>query len=179
MDYWDQFYSSDEYKFLESPAEIGRFGVIAELICQLPGRLKILDIGCGLGHLCGLIPENRIELYLGIDISQEAIAKAQRNYSRHTFLSSNIEGFTSDTLQDVVVISCVLEELYNADYERVIDKALALVSTGGLLIISIYNRPPANEIIAYLQERTHIQKHIEIISHDSSLRWHVLTIPKS
>lgn len=179
QNYWDEFYSSDEYKFLESPAEIGRFGVIAEIICLLPNRPKVLDIGCGLGHLCRLIPDNRIQSYLGIDTSHEAIVKARQNYPQHEFLCINAEDFTTDAVLDAVVISCILEILERDGYRRVIEKALALLSPNGILILSIYSSPSGDEVMRHLQAEKLIQKHIEIISHDSDLTWHILTIPKS
>lgn len=176
---WEEFYSSGEYKFLESPAEIGRFGVIAEIICMLPGKLNVLDIGCGLGHLCRLLPENKLKRYLGIDISPKAIAKAQENYPQHTFLCTDIKKFTPDTPQDVVVISCVLELLYDIEYRQVIENSLALLSPAGILIVTVYSPPQGGEVVEYLKEHKHVQKHLEVISHDSNLGWHVLTISKS
>jgi 2-polyprenyl-3-methyl-5-hydroxy-6-metoxy-1,4-benzoquinol methylase len=173
---WNPFYSSNSFRSLESPAEIGRFGVIAEIIFSLFSHPRVLDIGCGLGHLCKLIPLEKVESYLGVDVSDEAIKKAQQNYPGYTFLWSSVEELSITTLQHVVILS---EILYYTNYMTTIDKALSFLVPDGVLIVSLFQHPAGDAVLKHLLEHKYIWKHIEIISHDAQLVWHIVVIPKS
>jgi 2-polyprenyl-3-methyl-5-hydroxy-6-metoxy-1,4-benzoquinol methylase len=172
---WNPFYSSASFRCLESPAEIGRFGVIVEVIFSLFSHPRVLDIGCGLGHLCRLIPLEKVDTYLGVDVSDEAVKKAQQNYPDYTFLWSSVEELCIDTLQQVVILS---EILYYTNYVATLDKAQSFLAPGGVLIVSLFEHPAGDAVLRYLLEHKHIWKHIEIISHDAQLAWHIVVVPK-
>jgi len=73
-----------------------------------PG-MTLLDVGCGLGELCGRLPQD--VRFIGIDREPEFIAHCRRRYPRHVFL----EGDFFDLLPrlptdlDVVLLLAVLE----------------------------------------------------------------------
>src|SRR6266705_5336367 len=56
---------------------------VVELLAPKPGE-RILDLGCGTGHLTNQIAEAGAEV-VGIDISQSMIEEARRLYSRIRF----------------------------------------------------------------------------------------------
>lgn len=173
VEYWKGFYSSEDFRFLEDPAEIGRFGIIAEIIFSFFTKPRVLDIGCGLGPLCRMFQQNKIQSYLGVDISDKAIEIARQNYPEYSFSCKRAENITIDKPQDVVVLS---EVLYYMDYLAILEKAFSFLAPSGLLIASIFNSPSGNIILQYLGEQKLIKKNIEIISHDSGLVWHVLAL---
>ena len=171
---WNSFYSSDCYRSLESPAEIGRFGVISEIIFSLFSHPRVLDIGCGPGHLCRLIPLEKVEKYLGVDVCDEAVKKAQQNYPAYGFLCSSIEELSINTPQHVVILS---EMLYYTNYVATLDKALSFLAPDGVLIVSLFQHPEGDAVLKYLLEHKPIWKHIEINSHDAQLDWHIVVVP--
>ena len=63
---------------------------------------KILDIGCGTGHvidLAGLKPRN----YHGIDISEKSIEEAQRKFPDHSFQAIDVTESSSRTKSDLAL----------------------------------------------------------------------------
>jgi len=46
---------------------------------------KLLDAGCGQGHLVDALKDRPQVLYSGVDISPDFISLAQQNYPQHTF----------------------------------------------------------------------------------------------
>jgi len=172
-EYWKRFYSSEDFRFLEDPAEIGRFGVIAEIIFSFFNKPRVLDVGCGLGYLCRMLQRDKIQSYLGVDIGDKAIEKARQNYPEYSFLCESAENLIIDIPQDVVVFS---EVLFYVDYLAILKKAFSFLAPSGLLIASIFSSPSGDSILRYLGEQKPIKKHIEIISHDTGLVWHVLAL---
>jgi SAM-dependent methyltransferase len=85
-------------KFGDSPASLGlpkgrqnlRFSVFSEI-----GDLnnsKILDVGCGFGHLVSFLESKKIKFdYTGVDINPEFIKIARGKHPGHKFLVKDIE----------------------------------------------------------------------------------------
>ena len=66
-----------------------RFQVLTE-IGHLDG-CSILDVGCGLGDLYGFLKEKGLGVeYIGVDLSENMVAQARRNYPDVTFLQGDI-----------------------------------------------------------------------------------------
>lgn len=120
-----------------------------------------------------MLQRDKIQSYLGVDISDKAIEKARQNYPEYSFSYESVENLTIDVPQDVVVIS---EVLFYVDYPAILEKAFSFLAPSGLLIASIFSSPSGDTILRYLGEQKLIKKHIEIISHDSGLVWHVLAL---
>lgn len=66
---WDHFFGSDE---------LARYQSLAELVLATRrGRVRLLDLGCGSGRLASLLPVERIDAYLGVDLSTEGLRRAR------------------------------------------------------------------------------------------------------
>ena len=74
---WDWEYETNKWEILKSPIEEERFNTLVELTGEYCVNAKILEIGCGEGLLLQKIVAP-YDLFLGIDISQVAIARASR-----------------------------------------------------------------------------------------------------
>src|SRR5258708_1440932 len=57
--------------------------ILAELI---QSNDSILDVGCGYGHLVGLLPMPWTGQYLGIDISPDLIEIAKKHWPKQSFI---------------------------------------------------------------------------------------------
>jgi trans-aconitate 2-methyltransferase len=96
------------------------FGVITqfgsgvfELLAPRPGE-RILDLGCGTGHLTAKIAEAGAEA-VGIDAAEDMIARARASYPDLRFEVARGEDFSLDGQFDAVFSSAVLHWIPRAD----------------------------------------------------------------
>jgi trans-aconitate methyltransferase len=73
---------------------------VVSLLAPQPGE-RILDIGCGTGHLTAKIAESEARV-LGVDVSQEMVAAARKNYPHLEFLQSDARDLRLDCEFDAV-----------------------------------------------------------------------------
>ena len=76
-DFFQAHYTESPYYFL--------WCVVADRLVRQP-RSPVLEIGCGAGQFARLLHDKRIEDYIGIDFSKEAIGIAQSFCPTYTFL---------------------------------------------------------------------------------------------
>ena len=134
---WDSRYR-DGYSEnqLRSLNDFARYMIIAGYVHFLFKRPKILDIGCGDGILVEVMPCSSFESYLGIDVSAEAVKKAESlAVPRVRFEVCNFEEWTPAEKYDVIIFN---ESLYYAKHpsKLVLDYAESL-NDGGLIIVSM------------------------------------------
>ncbi len=101
------------------------------------GKLRILDVGCGNGAVCGSLLELGHEV-VGIDLSEEGIAVARKAHPAGRF---EVLGATADVLEqlkeqpfDVVVSTEVVEHLYSP--RAFVDGCRGALNPGGRLILT-------------------------------------------
>jgi SAM-dependent methyltransferase len=99
---------------------------------------SVLEAGCGLGYLTYALDRGGYEV-LGVDVSQEAVAKATRAYG-DLYKAESIESYarTSETTFDAIVMVEVIEHL--EDPVTAVQAAVRLLSPGGSLILTTPNR---------------------------------------
>lgn len=130
------------YKHKKDYDKIGnnrRKGILA-LIGSCEGK-KILDVGCGRGHLGKIFKEKSSCVVDGIDISEEAVADA-----KHILNAAYVADLEKDddlpygirqNQYDVIVISEVLEHLFFP--EKLLDKIKPLCGTHTQVVITVPN----------------------------------------
>lgn len=131
---WEKEFASGRWDYLDStPAERARSAVIG-MYCQyfFPTG-KILDVGCGLGTTTDFLNQVQKEKYLGLDISEEAMKKMQKNEVE--FLNADFNNFKSKDKYDVIIFN---EVLYYLDEVKALEKAKNLLSKNGKIIVSLY-----------------------------------------
>lgn len=100
--------------------------------------VSVLEAGCGLGYFTYALKRAGYSV-LGIDVSQEAVAKATRAYG-DLYKTESIESFAHSSEQtfDAVVMVEVIEHL--EDPITAIADAVRLLSPGGSIVLTTPNR---------------------------------------
>ena len=131
-DHMEELYSSKNplVRFVHN----GRLEHIVKKIPKDSG-IKILDAGCGEGHLLEkILKANSRAKVFGIDITKVALEKAKIRCPKMESLSDT--GFQSGFF-DVVTCTEVLEHIY--EYKKVIGELKRILKPDGLLIITFPN----------------------------------------
>lgn len=87
----------EEQGWSREQAQFKRFDVLYNI-----GATKentVIDYGCGLGHMIDFLKfkdHNTKEQYLGVDILDEFIATARKNYPEHKFVAGDIYSVTDN-----------------------------------------------------------------------------------
>lgn len=130
----------------------------ASLVKQYKSGGRLLDLGCGLGHLLNMFDE-RFETF-GIDISEYALARAHENAPRaHLMIGGAQDLALPSNSFDVLVMKHVIEHL--PEPACALQQLARLLRPGGILILGTPN--PANSLRRLkgddwygLKDKTHI-----------------------
>lgn len=135
-DHMDELYTSKNplVKFVHCQ----RLEAIAGAMPKKEG-LKVLDAGCGEGHLLEeLHKRNPSNHYYGVDATEVAIQKARQRSPFATCDLMDLSALTfEDNFFDVITITEVLEHIY--DYQSVINELKRVLTRNGILIITFPN----------------------------------------
>ena len=133
---WEAQYAAGRWDFLAQLSELARFSVLAGYICHLKPGATVLDTGCGQGVLLRRLPSSSYSKYVGIDVSDSAIAVAQeQGNDRSTFLAVDCEEYSPAEHFDVIVFNEVLCCL--RDPLRTVERYARSLNPGGLLLVSL------------------------------------------
>jgi len=102
----------------------------------LPVRagMRILDIGCGPGHIVRHLPDG-VD-YTGIDVDARSIAFAQRNFGRHgTFMQGYFDAALAARIGplDVIMMNGVMHHIADDDLAATLANARTALAQGGVL----------------------------------------------
>lgn len=137
-DAWEKQYKQGSWEHLRHIDELAHYSVIVGYINYIKPTSSILDVGCGEGVLQERLTKG-YKKYVGIDISSEAIAKAnQKTDSKTCFLVSSLAEYTTSEKFDVIVFNEVL--YYCKDPLSVVRYYQDLLKPDGIFIISMFNR---------------------------------------
>jgi 2-polyprenyl-3-methyl-5-hydroxy-6-metoxy-1,4-benzoquinol methylase len=129
--------------FLIRHIERQRLERIRHMIAAHPGE-KILEVGCGGGHVLQLFPESDLT---GTDVSGEMLHKARRNLDgyRVRLLKGELHELgLPEAGFDKVICTEVLEHVIEPD--RILERIIHLVRPGGRVVITFPNDPLVNHL---------------------------------
>jgi 2-polyprenyl-3-methyl-5-hydroxy-6-metoxy-1,4-benzoquinol methylase len=134
---WDKLFETGAYDRLFSTAERGRYSLIVGH-CDVLGPKRILDVGCGQGVLAERLKRVPYERYVGVDISQAAIAQAERERPdpRNAYLTADATKFETAERFDLIVFNECL--YYMEDPAALVRHYLRFLAPGGWIIVSMY-----------------------------------------
>ncbi len=133
---WDRQYAKGHWDFLDSLAEMPRYGVIAGYCRAISPTASILDIGCGTGLLWSWLANAGERRYYGIDLAETAIRQAQSSYPNVRFEVADAETFDTDERFDAIVLNEILYYLQQPGI--FLDRCARFLQPGGRLILSMY-----------------------------------------
>jgi SAM-dependent methyltransferase len=134
---WEDQYRAGIWSFLEEPAELARYGVVAANVRRLRPAGAVLDLGCGEGVLADHLRPDGYRSYLGIDLSMAAVAAAARRADATTrFAVADAEDWPLSGAFDAVVINECL--YYMREPLALAKRAWSALRPGGILVVSMY-----------------------------------------
>lgn len=140
--YGVQFPADGSYLDPEADRNRKKFtGLLTWMQRYLPSESKILDVGCGPGHLTYWSEKLQFPYdILGLDRSLEVLtSEFNRNKNRIVVEKINILTF-HDTSFNGIIFSDVLEHVYPAESLEAVKEARRVLVDGGYVFINIPNR---------------------------------------
>ena len=137
---WDKEFSGDKWNFIDDTASDC---VYAHLEKHARGG-DILDLGCGPGNTANELAENAYTTYLGVDISESALAKGVRRTNengragKNSFVCSDFLSYMPPREFDVILFR---ESMYHIPYGSVLEllnKYSKYLKSNGVFIVRLY-----------------------------------------
>ncbi len=98
-------------------------------------NIKILEIGCGYGYFTYALNKEGYNAN-GIDISENAIKYAKKNYGQNNYIKTTIDSINQK--YDLIIATELIEHL--SDYNSFINKCYNLLNKNGKMLISTPNK---------------------------------------
>ena len=136
-DVLDQEYVTGEWDCLFSIDEVPRFSIISGYCRCFKFGGTLLEVGCGAGILQTRLDERQYSRFDGIDISSEAINRAQqKNCSNVMYICQDASSYITSKLFDVIIFNECLE--YFDDPAALVKRYEAFTNEGALFIVSMF-----------------------------------------
>jgi ubiquinone/menaquinone biosynthesis C-methylase UbiE len=135
VDDWARFYDDPAPKTLTAQNFVSRRRFAIEMIeARVPKGGKILDLGCGTGHLAAELKRRGYDTW-GTDLSEGMIQYAQTNYSADRYQIGDIEKIPfPDNFFDGIVCLGVVE--YLATDDPALNEIHRVLKPGGYAVIT-------------------------------------------
>jgi trans-aconitate 2-methyltransferase len=137
----EEFYNTYKEKQKKIGVNIRHRTILKNLkAIGLKADSKVLEVGCGIGTVSGLIIKNIPDgKFTGVDISSESVemAKKLNPVPNAEFLVSDMSNFTHQTKFDFVVLPDVLEHIPVEQHANLFNVLAKVTSPSAVLLINI------------------------------------------
>jgi SAM-dependent methyltransferase len=162
---WEQEYRDGCWSHLQEARELAHYSVITGYYTHYRPGGSLLDVGCGEGVLQRRLYPLGYSRYLGIDKSQEAIARAQTQRDTRTeFRCADVETYSLQDRFDVIVFNELL--YYLQDPVDVVRRLTRSLSPGGVAIISMLRWTSSRRIWRSLDRSMPIEDGVTVTHRD-------------
>jgi 2-polyprenyl-3-methyl-5-hydroxy-6-metoxy-1,4-benzoquinol methylase len=174
---WEQEYRDGCWSHLQQARELAHYSVITGYYTHYRSGGSLLDVGCGEGVLQRRLYPLGYSRYLGIDKSQEAIARAQtRRDARTEFRCADAETYSPQDRFDVIIFNEVL--YYLKDPVDVVRRVARALNPDGIAIISMLRWTSSRRIWRSLDRAVQIEDGVTVTHHQVG-SWDVKVIRQS
>jgi trans-aconitate 2-methyltransferase len=143
---WDSGLYDEKHSF------VWKLGAaLVELLAPKPGE-RILDLGCGTGHLTAQIASTGASV-LGIDSSPAMIEQARREYPHLLFEIADAREFNAAAPFDAVFSNAVLHWI--TEPKRVVSVVFQVLRPGGRFVAEFGGKGNVRTIAVALEEAAH------------------------
>ncbi len=138
---WDKDFAGDKWNFIDNTAG----DCVYPHLEKYAQKGDILDLGCGPGNTANELVSDVYRSYVGVDISEVALAKAVKRTkengreSKNTFAQGDFLGYTPTQEFDVILFR---ESLYHVPFGQVLtilDKYAKYLKKSGVFIVRLYS----------------------------------------
>ncbi len=165
QDQWEQEYRDGCWNYLQSARELAHYSVILGYYMHYCSGGSVLDVGCGEGVLQRRLRALGYARYLGIDSSEQAIARAQAQQDTLTeFRCANAETYSPQERFDVIVFNEVL--YYLRDPVGVVRRLTCALNPDGIAIVSMFRIGSRRQIWLSLERAVRIEDGVTVTHHD-------------
>lgn len=175
---WEEEYASGAWKRLEQIDELAHYSVIAGYAASVAPR-ALLDVACGAGVLSGHLKTIQYQRYLGLDVSDKAIAEAGERHGdeRTRFVAADARRFECDETFDLIIFN---ECLYFLGTPReVLRRYARLLAPGGRMILSMWVAPQNRAVWSEVDPVTRIEDAVTVRNERTGIGWTVkLFVPR-
>jgi SAM-dependent methyltransferase len=137
---WDKEFTSTKWDFIDNT--VG--DCVYPYLEKYAQNGNILDLGCGPGNTANELAAEVYQSYIGVDISEAALAKAVRRSQesgragKNSFVNSDFLGYNPTQEFDIILFR---ESLYHVPYGQVIpilEKYSKHLKPSGVFIVRLY-----------------------------------------
>jgi len=149
---WNHQYRTGMWDYLSDHLEAQRYEAILEAVQTYGNNRNILEVGCGEGILQSRMQPGAYSSYLGIDISEVAIKKAERLCNETTqYVQANMETYVPTGRYDVIIFN---ESLYYAlQPVQLLNQYAQFLEEKGHVILSIYETEENRRLRSAIEQR--------------------------
>lgn len=136
---------SETYDGERNPVKSFSDAMISELLPDMNGK-TLLDVGCGTGYACNLALQHGSSRVLGLDISENMIAKAQnliQNSKADFRVIHDSQPFITDEKFDIAI--CALVLAHAKDPSLILRSVYDALRPGGIMIITDFHPQAAHQ----------------------------------
>lgn len=137
---WDKEFARDKWNFIDNTAN----DCVYTSLEEYARGGDILDLGCGPGNTANEITENAYQTYIGVDISESALAKGIKRTiengraEKNSFVCSDFLSYVPTRQFDVILFR---ESMYHVPYGqvlRLLAKYSKHLTSNGVFIVRLY-----------------------------------------
>lgn len=120
-----------------------RWPEIDAMVSRVKPGSSVLDVGCGMGRLYGMLKERGID-YLGVDVSEQQIVQAKKVHPDGAFAQGLLTALPcADSSQDFVFLVASLHHILSVqDRAKAVDEVARVLRPGGTVFVTVMNLWP-------------------------------------
>ena len=144
--FWDKEFSGTKWDFIDNTEG----DCVYENLEKYAQGGSILDLGCGPGNTANEVAADAYQKYVGVDISEEALAKGRKRTAmtgrdtKNFFVQGDFVTYTPIEKFDVILFR---ESMYHVPMGKIkdtLDRLSTFVKEGGVFIVRMYTSDEGN-----------------------------------